>query len=153
MQWPPRKRKRRRNNPVGSRGADLVGLAYHETQPGSSEAEPPASEPEGRGFKSHPGCAATVTVKTQPAHGSKINDTKARKDDMDREEHLDWAKQRALEYVDANDLIGGFTSMASDLNKHPDLVGHAGIQLGMMQVAGGQLDSQTKMRYFILDFN
>ena len=72
---------------------------------------------------------------------------------MDREEHLDWAKQRALEYVDADDLIGGFTSMVSDLNKHPALVRHAGIELGMRQVAGGFLSSQTEMRSFIEGFN
>lgn len=38
-----------------------------------------------------------------------------------REEHLAWAKQRALEYVDAGELVNAVTSMGSDLDKHPEL--------------------------------
>lgn len=38
-----------------------------------------------------------------------------------REEHLAWAKQRALEYVDAGDLSYAVASMGSDLDKHPEL--------------------------------
>ena len=38
-----------------------------------------------------------------------------------REEHLAWAKQRALEYLDAGDLENAVTSMGSDLDKHPEL--------------------------------
>lgn len=37
-----------------------------------------------------------------------------------RDEHLAWAKQRALEYLDAGDLVNAVTSMGSDLNKHPE---------------------------------
>ena len=33
---------------------------------------------------------------------------------MNRQEHLDWCKKRALEYVDAGDLSGGMASMMSD---------------------------------------
>lgn len=39
---------------------------------------------------------------------------------MTREEHLAWAKQRALKYLDAGDLKQAYTSMASDLTKHPE---------------------------------
>ncbi len=35
-----------------------------------------------------------------------------------RAEHLAWAKQRALEYVNAGDNRGAVASMASDLLKH-----------------------------------
>lgn len=38
-----------------------------------------------------------------------------------RDEHLAWAKTRALEYLDRGDLEQAFTSMASDLSKHPEL--------------------------------
>jgi hypothetical protein len=38
-----------------------------------------------------------------------------------RDEHLAWAKQRALEYVDAGELENAVASMGSDLNKHPEL--------------------------------
>jgi hypothetical protein len=36
---------------------------------------------------------------------------------MTRQEHLDWCKGRALEYVKANDLRNAWASMASDLSK------------------------------------
>lgn len=36
-----------------------------------------------------------------------------------REEHLAWAKKRALEYVDAGKLEEAVASMASDMNQHP----------------------------------
>lgn len=35
-----------------------------------------------------------------------------------RDEHLAWAKARALAFLDAGDLKNAFTSMASDLSKH-----------------------------------
>lgn len=40
---------------------------------------------------------------------------------MTRDEHLAWAKTRALEYFEAGDLAQAYTSMASDLSKHPEL--------------------------------
>lgn len=39
---------------------------------------------------------------------------------MDRQEHLDWCKARALEYLDVGDLTNAVASMASDLGKHPE---------------------------------
>ena len=36
------------------------------------------------------------------------------------EEHLAWCKKRALEYLDAGELANAFTSMLSDMDKHPD---------------------------------
>jgi hypothetical protein len=37
-----------------------------------------------------------------------------------REEHLAWCKQRALEYVETNDLVSAVASMGSDLMQHPE---------------------------------
>jgi hypothetical protein len=37
-----------------------------------------------------------------------------------REKHLEWCKQRALEYWQRNDLINAVVSMGSDLDKHPE---------------------------------
>lgn len=37
-----------------------------------------------------------------------------------RDEHLQWAKDRALEYWRAGDLENACASMASDLNKHEE---------------------------------
>ena len=39
---------------------------------------------------------------------------------MTRDEHLAWCKARALEYLDAGDLVNAVASMASDLTKHPE---------------------------------
>jgi len=72
---------------------------------------------------------------------------------MNREERLLWCKKRALEYVDANNLTEAFASMTSDLQKHPETKKHSGIQLGMMMLMGGHLNTQDKMRKFIEGFN
>jgi hypothetical protein len=72
---------------------------------------------------------------------------------MNRSEHMAWCKKRALEYVNTGDLSQAFTSMASDLGKHPDTEQHSGIQLGMMLLMGGHLNSPQKMREFIEGFN
>ena len=39
---------------------------------------------------------------------------------MSREEHLNWCKQRAMEYADTGDLQNAVVSMLSDLRKHPE---------------------------------
>jgi len=72
---------------------------------------------------------------------------------ISRAEHLAWCKQRALEYVDAGQLTLAYTSMASDLGKHPQTAGHSAIQLGMMLLMGGQLSTASEMRNFIEGFN
>lgn len=71
---------------------------------------------------------------------------------MTREEHIIWAKGRALEYVDACDLNNAWTSMVSDLGKHPETQGHLAIELGRMLKIGGQLSTTADMRKFIEDF-
>lgn len=72
---------------------------------------------------------------------------------MTREEHLAWCKKRALEYVDMGQVQSAFASMASDLNTHPETEGHFGIQLGMLMLMGGHLNTPEKMRNFIEGFN
>ena len=39
---------------------------------------------------------------------------------MNRAEHLQWCKARALEYVDNNAIPAAFASFVSDMGKHPD---------------------------------
>jgi hypothetical protein len=70
-----------------------------------------------------------------------------------RKEHLEWCKQRANEYIDIGDLTQAFASMASDLGKHQETVGHMGITLGMSMMISGGLNSEDEMRKFINDFN
>ena len=72
---------------------------------------------------------------------------------MTRAEHLEWCKQRAFEYCEAGDTLGAFASMASDLGKHPETQGHAGLELGMLQMIAGRLSTPTQMRTFLEEFN
>lgn len=54
-----------------------------------------------------------------------------------REDHLQWCKDRAMEYVNKNDFANAVTSMLSDLEKHAETAQSAsGIlaQLGMFEL-------------------
>ena len=67
---------------------------------------------------------------------------------MDRQEHLDWCKQRALKYVDMGDVNQALASMMSDLGKHDETRSSVGIcMLGLMET------SEAGMRNFINGFN
>ena len=72
---------------------------------------------------------------------------------MNRQEHLQWSKQRALEYVDLEQLDNAVASLMSDFNKHPKLRNHMGIELTMMLLANGNLRTQHEMRKHIEGFN
>ena len=74
---------------------------------------------------------------------------------MTRDEHLEWAKARALEYLDAGDYSNAFTSMLSDLRKHPELENHAGIEIGVMMAVGlqGWIQNTQELRRWITGFN
>jgi len=71
-----------------------------------------------------------------------------------RAEHLQWCKDRALEYCDKGDTQQAFNSMASDITKHPETAVHAStMMLGMQMLIGGHLSSVRQMREFINGFN
>lgn len=72
---------------------------------------------------------------------------------MTREEHLQWCKKRALEYCDKGDVSNAFSSMASDLKKHPETANHSGIEMGTLMLMGGLLSAPEEMRKFINGFN
>jgi hypothetical protein len=72
---------------------------------------------------------------------------------MTRQEHLEWCKKRAHEYLDNGDVPNAYASMASDLNKHPETEGHSAIQIGMMMIMAGHLSSPAEMGKFIDGFN
>lgn len=72
---------------------------------------------------------------------------------MDRAEHLEWCKKRAIEYCNIGDVSQAYASMGSDLRKHPDTANHAGIQLGMMAIMAGKLTTPQEMETFINGFN
>lgn len=70
-----------------------------------------------------------------------------------RQEHMDWCKNRALEYLERGDQKNAWGSMVSDLGKHPETAGHPAIQLGMMLVMSGNMNSCEEVRKFIEGFN
>ena len=73
-----------------------------------------------------------------------------------RAEHLAWCKKRALEYLEPGthcDLQQAFTSIASDLRKHPETKDHAGVNLGLMLLMNNGLATPDEMRKFIEGFN
>ncbi len=72
---------------------------------------------------------------------------------MNRSEHVQWCKDRAIGYADNGDIPGAMASMASDLNKHPETEGHPGIGLGMALFMGGQMNTPDEARKFIEGFN
>lgn len=80
-----------------------------------------------------------------------LSDTK--KNTMNREQHLKWCKDRALEYVDAGDNPNAFASFQSDMTKHEETKGHKALQLGTMLLLGGHLETPKGMKEWIIGFN
>jgi len=72
---------------------------------------------------------------------------------MNREEHLQWCKNRALEYVEMGDMEQAFNSMISDLKKHEETKNHSAIALMSMLFMTGHLESCEEMGKFIKGFN
>lgn len=73
---------------------------------------------------------------------------------MTRDEHLAWSKKCALEYLDSGDIKQAFTSMLSDLSKHPELRNHAGSSLGIVFMTfPGWIDNPVEVRRWIEGFN
>lgn len=72
---------------------------------------------------------------------------------MTRNEHLAWAKDRALAELDGGGgLPAAMASIQSDLRKHPDLRDHSGLELMAMLAFGGHLSSAREVREFIGGF-
>jgi len=71
---------------------------------------------------------------------------------MTRQQHLDWCKKRALEYLDKGDVQEAVTSMMSDMQKHEEtkFSSPALTMLGMMAIQSG---SMTEARRYIVGFN
>ena len=78
---------------------------------------------------------------------------KLMEDKMTRSEHLQWCKDRAMEYVDRGDVTNAYSSMCSDLDKHVETKNHPAISLGMGLMVGGMLSTVEEMRKFIEGFN
>jgi hypothetical protein len=73
-----------------------------------------------------------------------------------RQEHLQWCKDRAMEYVNHGDLLQAVTSMMSDLDKHPDTKckpGGALSMLGLMAAQQAQSGDRDGVVRYIQGFN
>lgn len=66
-----------------------------------------------------------------------------------RAEHVDWCKQRALEYVTAGQPHDALASLNSDLSKHPETAGHEALELGAMLMLQGHLNTREEVRQWI----
>jgi hypothetical protein len=63
---------------------------------------------------------------------------------MTRDEHLTLTKARALEFVDAGDIMNAVSSLGSDLRKHEDTNNPALsglVAIGMMHVMDGDREA------------
>jgi hypothetical protein len=69
--------------------------------------------------------------------------------DVNRAEHLQWCKDRALEYAGRGDWPNAIASMASDLGKHPETKDHSGIELMTMLAMTGEFERPGELRRFI----
>lgn len=72
---------------------------------------------------------------------------------MNRQEHLQWCKDRAIEILNSGNIHEAYSSFLSDMNKHPDTKGHAALELGMLLMFSGKLDTYIEMKKFIEGFN
>lgn len=73
---------------------------------------------------------------------------------MNRDEYLQSCKNRALAYLDAGDAKMGFTSMLSDLRKHPETAHHKKAELGVMfMIVPGWIDRPLAVRRWIEGFD
>ena len=73
---------------------------------------------------------------------------------MTRAEHLQWCKNRAMEYVKIGDFNNAVTSMLLDLSKHEEtMASSTGVcaQLGMFELMNGP--TREKITRFIEGFN
>jgi hypothetical protein len=68
---------------------------------------------------------------------------------LTRAQHLQWAKDRALAYVETGDLAGACASMLSDLGKHPQIDPSAAQIVWGIEALSGGLNTADKVRHFI----
>jgi len=72
---------------------------------------------------------------------------------MNRQEHLQWSKDRAIQILNEGDVAGSYSSFMCDMNDHPELANHLALEMGMMLLFGGQLSTYSEMKNFIEGFN
>ena len=71
---------------------------------------------------------------------------------MTREEHLNWCKERAREYLDQGDVQQAIASMLSDMSKH-EKTAAAGKNMGPMGLLAAMSGNVEEARRFVDGFN
>jgi hypothetical protein len=71
---------------------------------------------------------------------------------MTRAEYMKWSKDRALKLLEDGKPEQAWTSMVSDLNKHPETAGHIGIKMGINLLAANLMSTPAQIKKFIEDF-
>lgn len=72
---------------------------------------------------------------------------------MTREEHVEWCKKRAREYLQIGQVQDALASIFSDLRKHEETKDHPAIQIGVQLMMIGELHDLDSARRFIEGFN
>lgn len=71
---------------------------------------------------------------------------------MNRAEHLEWAKKRALEYADHGEIPKALSSFISDMDKHAETANHPYLGTLTQMVFGGMIKTAADMRKEIEGF-
>lgn len=72
---------------------------------------------------------------------------------MNRAEHLQWCKDRAIEYLEWEDYEGSISSMLSDLTKRVDTFNSTAIDESMRILLASPPLTEEKIRQWIEGFN
>jgi len=72
---------------------------------------------------------------------------------MNRAEHLQWSKDRAIEIAENGDLSEAFASFMNDMSKHPELENHKALEIGTFLLIVGCLSTEIQMINWIQGFN
>jgi len=72
---------------------------------------------------------------------------------MTRNEYIQWCKDRANARLEKGEMKDAWASMISDLTKHPETKNHAGIELGIMLMRDGLLNTHQEIKKYIDGFN
>lgn len=72
---------------------------------------------------------------------------------MTRQQHLEWCKKRAHEYLAQGDIENAIASMLSDLNKHDETRLSPGSPLSMLGMMAAMSHDRREAVRFIDGFN
>jgi hypothetical protein len=72
---------------------------------------------------------------------------------MTRQQHLEWCKKRAHEYLARGDVENAIASMLSDLNKHDETKLPSGSPLNMLGMMAAMNNDRSEAARFIDGFN